>query len=326
LPGCTELLSKLFADDTALINEDDNLDRLLLKTNSEFQKVCRYFRMNKLSLHPDKTKFLIISNSTIVRDTPASIYINNNKPGQNNANLIYEIKRINIQDSVPAIKYLGVYFDPGLSFKYHCNQLSTKLSKALYHLRCVKHVLPPEALKSLYFALLHSHLTYSIEIWGAAPQNVINELYLKQKAAIRIITNSKYNAHTAPLFRKLNILPLPLLIQYSFINIVHRHHHNKLPQGLWNMWRTVRSRLDIADARTLRNEGDYICPFVRTDQLLRFPYALAPKFWNDLPLDLKNISNFNTFQANLKTHLLSNLTTNCTRLFCHACSEINPDL
>jgi hypothetical protein len=41
LPGCTELLSKLFADDTALIDEDDNLDRLLLKTNSEFQKVCR---------------------------------------------------------------------------------------------------------------------------------------------------------------------------------------------------------------------------------------------------------------------------------------------
>jgi Reverse transcriptase (RNA-dependent DNA polymerase) len=92
LPECTELLSKLFADDTAIINEDDNLDRLLLKTNLEFQKVCRYFRMNKLSLHPDKTKFLIISNSTTIWDAPASIFINNNNPGQNNASLIYKFK------------------------------------------------------------------------------------------------------------------------------------------------------------------------------------------------------------------------------------------
>jgi hypothetical protein len=54
LPGCTELLAKLFAEDTAIINEDDNLDRLIQRTNTEFQKICKYFRSNKLSLHPEK--------------------------------------------------------------------------------------------------------------------------------------------------------------------------------------------------------------------------------------------------------------------------------
>jgi hypothetical protein len=87
LPGCTDLLTKLFADDTAIINEDDNLDRLIQKTNTEFQKICTYFRKNKLSLHPDKTKYIIIANSPNIHDTPLSIFINNNNPGQNNCNL-----------------------------------------------------------------------------------------------------------------------------------------------------------------------------------------------------------------------------------------------
>jgi Reverse transcriptase (RNA-dependent DNA polymerase) len=185
LPECTDLLSKLFADDTAIINEDDNLERLILRTNSEFQKICGYFRANKLSLHPDKTKYLIITNSPQIHDTQVSVCINNNNPGQNNASLIHEIQRVGIHDDTPAIKYLGVYFDPGLTFKYHINQLSSKLSKVLYHLRCVKNILPFAALKSLYFALFHSHLIYSIEIWGLASQSLLNELHLKQKAAIR---------------------------------------------------------------------------------------------------------------------------------------------
>jgi Reverse transcriptase (RNA-dependent DNA polymerase) len=292
LPECTDLLSKLFADDTAIINEDDNLDCLILRTNTEFQKVCGYFRANKLSLHPDKTKYLIITNSPLVHETQVSVCINNNNPGQNNASLIHEIQRVGIHDDTPAIKYLGVYFDPGLTFMYHINQLSSKLSKALYHLRCVKNILPFDALKSLYFALFHSHLIYSIEIWGLASQSLLNDLYLKQKAAIRIIFNAKYNAHTAPLFKEIDVLPVPLLVKYSFINIAHRHHFNKLPSGLCNIWSTVHSRQDIAGARALRNLENYLCPFARTEHLSRFPLIQAPKLWNELPDQLKTISNF----------------------------------
>jgi hypothetical protein len=69
LPECSDFLSKLFADDTALILCDDDLERLVRKANVEFQKVCMYFRSNKLSLHPDKTKYIIISNSRQVHDT-----------------------------------------------------------------------------------------------------------------------------------------------------------------------------------------------------------------------------------------------------------------
>jgi hypothetical protein len=279
--------------------------------------------MNGLSLHPDKTKYMLISNSQTVHDSLVSIFLNNNNPGQNLPNLIHEIKRVGISDKVPAIKYLGVYFDPSLTFKYHLQQINSKISKALYHLRCAKNILPLSALKTLYFSLVHSHLTYAIEIWGLATHSLINDLYIKQKAAIRIITNSKYNSHTAPLFKSLNILPLPLLINYSYINIMHRHHFRKLPAGLLDTWSTIRNRINETGALNLRHEENYITPFARTDHLSRFPLTLCPKLWNNLPNPLKNICNINSFNDNLKDHLLENLNTICSRLFCPACSAEN---
>jgi hypothetical protein len=57
LPFCNDLLSLLFADDTALSYSSDNLDDLFDYTNVEFGKLCTNFRLNKLSLHPGKTNF-----------------------------------------------------------------------------------------------------------------------------------------------------------------------------------------------------------------------------------------------------------------------------
>jgi hypothetical protein len=63
MPDCCDMDFNLFADDTALSLEDDDLDNLLSRANREFNKVCTYFRIHKLSLHPDKTKYMIVSNA-----------------------------------------------------------------------------------------------------------------------------------------------------------------------------------------------------------------------------------------------------------------------
>jgi hypothetical protein len=53
-------------------------------------------------------------------------------------------------------------------------------------------------------------------IFGLVPLTLLLLIYFK-KTAIRIITNSKYNAHTESLFKHLDILPLPSLIQYRIV-------------------------------------------------------------------------------------------------------------
>jgi len=321
LPNCSNLISKLFADDTAIIASDDDINQLIRTVNDEFQKICQFFRENGLSLHPDKTKYLIISSSKHIHELDSKIFINNNNFNLNDPLLIKEIGRIYSTDKCPAIKYLGVYFDPNLNFKHHIQTVSAKLSRALYYLRTAKNFLPPPALKTLYYALFHSHLTYAIEIWGCASKTLLNPIYLKQKTAVRIISQSAYNAHTEPLFKKMGILPFFNLIEMSNLKIMHSFANDFLHVSFSDTWSLNGTRQQDFNTPQLRNEDDFYVPFARTDILMNLPLYNLPKLWNSLSPPLKIIRLKHLFKIKTKEYFLNNLNENpqCTRLLCPVC-------
>ena len=177
-----------------------------------------------LSLHPEKTHFILFSNSNIVKNKEINLFIDMNNANENNPNLKKRIKRISSNSDFPAIKFLGVLFDPDLNFKMQIRHISTKISKSLYILRCVKNILSEKALKTLYYLLIHCHLVYGIHIWSSTTVSNLNDLRVKQKNAIRTITLSKYNAHTLPLFKTLKILPLDSLIYFFKLQFMSKYH------------------------------------------------------------------------------------------------------
>jgi hypothetical protein len=266
---------------------------------------------------------MIISSANNVNHYPSRIFINNNNLGQNEPNLTRELLRVRSTDAVPAIKYLGVHFDPSLTFKHHVNHVSYKISRALFLLCRVKNILTPSLIRTLYFSLIQCHLSYAIEIWSQTPATNLNELFVKQKNAIRIIANSKYNSHTAPLFKQLSILPLDSLVQMSLLKIMNHYTTAKLPPSFQDTWSTVRASHEATGSQTLRNEDDFRVPFARTNYLQRFPLVKAPTLCNDLPNDLRIITTVTLFSNSIKTFLLNKLPDRpiCTRLFCPVCSN-----
>jgi hypothetical protein len=323
LPACSALLSLLFADDTALAAEDDNLENLVMYVNAEFQKVCTYFRLNKLSLHPDKTKFMLISSA---KTSPAiSISINNNNDDQNDRKNIFRLAQVFPSDQIPAIKYLGVYFDPQLNFKFHVDYVSKKISQALFTLRSAKNFLPRNALKTLYFSLIHCHLVYAAEIWGSTINSNINSIFLKQKAALRVVCGEKYNAHTEHLFKQQNILKLSDLIELSKLKLMYQIINRQSPQLLHDTWTTNWHRRnqnqDQELRQALRNDDDIYEPTSRLESASRLPFYSLPKTWNSLPTTCKNAPSVNSFANMLKSNYLNNYSNLpvCTRLFCPVC-------
>ena len=123
----------------------------------------------------------------------------NNDGDAHNEKLISPLTRVTKTSEIPAIKFLGVFIDPLLNFKFHIDTLIGKISKSMYFLRCVKHVLTVPALKSVYYSTIHSHFIYAIHIWSCSNLSNLNRLFAKQKMALRIVTNSSFNAHTEPL-------------------------------------------------------------------------------------------------------------------------------
>jgi len=320
LSQCTDLDDFLFADDTTLLKSHENLVTLANLVNFEFQKVVLFFRSHKLALHPEKTKFMIFSSHRNILEP--QIFTNFNDPGSdNNLNPILPMQCLNSSDQ-PFIKFLGVYLDPQLNFKKHISILNSKLSKSLYFLRKTKKFLNQRSLKFIYYATMHSNLIYAIQAYSCTSQSNLLSLFKKQKAAIRIIANSSYNAHTEPLFKQLNVLPFPQLCEFFKLQFMHHFTQGFLPEIFNETWITNRIVHDGQSEIELRNEDDFHIPFARTNLISIQPLIAFPKMWDSFPEGrIKFIRNKLEFNKELKEHFLNNLNSIivCNRLFCPSC-------
>ena len=92
-----------------------------------------------------------------------------------------------------------------LDWSPHINHLSHKLVKANAMLCKLRHYENEATIKSIYYAIFHSRLSYVCTALGQNlnPNHRIN---LLQKKAMRIINFARYDAHILPVFAELNIV------------------------------------------------------------------------------------------------------------------------
>jgi hypothetical protein len=324
LPKSTLLKCLLFCDDTTLLASGSNLEELIVFVNSELKKLSTWFRSNQMSLHPDKTKFTIFhTNPSGIEWDNINLTIDENNVSSNapNPDLIKPIAYINHESDIPAIKFLGVFFDPSLTFRYHIRKLNEKISRALYILRQCKKILTEKALKTLYYSIFHCHLIYAILIYTSAHTSYLKPIIIKQKMAIRAITNSRYNAHTGPIFKRLNILPFQLLAQYFQLKFMFEFKNNLSPRSFANIWKT-RGQLNNGNI-FLRNNQVFHVPLARLCLLKRLPYCSLPDAWNKFTGNeqevVKQATSRQQFSKRLKKHLICTVSVTCNRLLCPSC-------
>jgi len=192
-------------------------------------------------------------------------------------------------------------------------------------LRSVKNTLPKTSLKLIYYTIFHCHLIYAIQIWSCCSQNLINDLFKLQKAAVRIICNVRYNDHTEPLFKKEEILPLPDLISFFKIQLMQRFTQEFLPVSFNLVWVRNNIRNIGENEIQLRNNNRIQPPPSRLAMTDRLPTASFARIWEQFPDEqIKIIRKKSEFDLKLKNFFLKDLAevTVCNRLFCPSCSNI----
>jgi hypothetical protein len=314
----------LFADDTTLYLSHSNIEQLILILNSELRKITDFFRASKISLHPKKSKFMVFSNSPQIRSSNIEIKINFNNVNEDLDDLKTNIIQVMCNDNIPAIRFLGIYFDPLLNFKYHVSIVNSKLSKALFVLRSVKNYLTQKSLKSIYFALFHCHLIYCLPVFSSTSPSTLKKTETLQKSAVRIISQSKYNAHTEPIFKNLKIIPFNGLIEFFNLQFMQQFINDLLPASFREMWTTIEERRRESTL-VLRNGNTLDIPFSRLSSSALQPLIKMPKSWIEFTReDIKIIRNKLEFKRLLKLYFLERLspTVYCTRLICPVCSNI----
>ena len=185
----------LFADDTSIYYDSDNLINLQKVVNRELRKVRKWLDANRLSLNISKTNYAIF-----------------HSPSRR----IDEFIRIKLGSQtltrVDYIKHLGVLVDSTLSWKPHITELSKSLARTTGIFFKIRHYISRETLKLLYYSLLYSFISYAIVVWGLTHPTVLDCLYKLQKKVVRAVSFKDRYAHLTPLFHKLKILKFMMLI------------------------------------------------------------------------------------------------------------------
>jgi len=268
----------LFADDTNLFLENNNINDKLGEINDELLTVSRWCNKNKLTVNLTKTNYLHIKNY----QNPITI----NGPIQiNNTNLL----------EVTSTKFLGIQIDQNLSWSDHINTLKSDLHKSLGLIYRASSFLPEKILILLYNSLINSKIVYCLESWGNAADTHLNKILVIQKKIVRIIYKKPPTEHTVPLFQKACILPIKqlytlricLLAHSAFykssINLSEPHYHT----------RSTALSLPVEFSTTTCGQRE-----------LTYRYSDA---WNHLPTNLRVIDNKIAFKIALKRHLLESL-------------------
>jgi len=120
----------------------------------------------------------------------------------------------------------------------------------------LKNTLPKNILLTIYQSLLMPYLNYGILVWGSRVQS----LSKLQKKAVRIICKSKYNAHSEPLLKTLNILNVTDLYKLHELKFCYKLEHQTIPHYFRN---SVFVRHRQNHRYNTRNTNNYQYPKVK---------------------------------------------------------------
>ena len=135
-----------------------------------------------------------------------------------------------IIERVQNFNFLGIFLNEHMFWKTHTDIVANKLIKFSGILDKLKRFLPSYILRTLYFSMVQSRLTYGILAWGFEYQRFVK----LQKRFMRIITLSTYNAHTEPLFKNLEILTIKNLFDLNCLKFVYNYKKGELPNHFLN--------------------------------------------------------------------------------------------
>ena len=135
-------------------------------------------------------------------------------------------------ERVSELNFLGLIINEFMSWNSHAKKISNKMSRVLGIMNRLKHFLPFSALCLIYQSLVNCHLQFCILAWGYESNRVFN----LQKKGIRIMTGSKYNAHTEPLFKQLNIMKAADSFKLQCLKFYYKFKIKSLPAFFDNIF------------------------------------------------------------------------------------------
>ena len=248
-----------YADDINKLTIGHLLSVLLNIMQQEINKLSEWTKAHHLKLCPNKTKAMIFTRKRFSLE------------GQK---LTLDGQEI---EFVSSFKYLGVTFDPKLTFHSHTKSVANKAKTSLMSARKViskQWGLSPQTTRWLYTAMVRPMMSYGALVWSARlSQAAKAELLKVQRLSLMMITGASRSTPTATLEVICHIMPLDLHLQKvassTFLRI-----QNQLPVPKWDQ--ISHKKFEVGHQLSLKKSCADLDLLVPTDEYV-IDNILPPK-------------------------------------------------
>ena len=263
----------MYADDTTLLFSASDPTTLQRDMNYSLAKIAQWFENNQLTLNLKKTKFMVFGTNHSLKEF-------------SNIDLNYGNHRI---DRVDKFKYLGVVFDPILSWCDHTDYISSIISKRIGVIRRVKFYLPSHILKKLANALVFPHFDYCSSVWSNCNLEHSKSLQILQNKLARVLLSADIKTSVQDLMQALNWDTLHDRWTHQLLLLVFKCLRLDAPSYLSSHF-TFTSTIHSKNTRSQVCNALVVPPWSNKPGKRTFQHRGAT-LWNSIPSDVRRSFN-----------------------------------
>lgn len=205
-----------YADDTAIIFHGSTWQEAQSYAEKGMKQVSEWLVNNLLTLNTSKTVYMHFHKTAAsAPGNLINIKIHDTSCLSKNCKC-ESLNRVNV------IKYLGVHIDEKLTFDKHIDALSTRIRRVTGIMRELRNVACFSTLKSVYFALCQSLITYCIKCWGSATKTFMIRVERAQRSILKVLLHKPLRYPTSELYKNCGVLTVRQLFILRTSLSVHK--------------------------------------------------------------------------------------------------------
>ena len=291
---CSDCCVQLYADDTVLYISQTDTFQIQSALQSGFNSLQHWLAANKLLLNKTKSHTMIFGTQQNIKTKfKSSSYM------------------ITCLDGTPLkkvehIKYLGLWLDCGLSFKYHIDHTVKKLNFSLSVLYRSKNCFSFAVRKRLASQLILPILDYADVVYMVASKTNLHPLNTVYNKLCRFILGCPFTTHHCTMYETLHFLSPNIRRQLHWYHFIFKCIHFNYPLYLKHLFVPVSSHYNLRHASQIF----FSTPTVSKSVGKKAFKFKAPSDWNNLPGNIRSISSFPVFK-----NTLSSYYANCCNCF-----------
>ena len=278
---------KLYADDTQFYIPAKSVQDAERKIESIMKDIKSWMVKKKLKLNEEKTECMLFGRKNSLKKFD---HVNRIKIGTTTIEIVKKVKD------------LGVYIDKELKLE---DQINHTVRTCNYHLRNIAFIrkyLDKKALKTLVSNHILSRLDYCNALYYALPKTTQRKLQRVQNSAARLITSVRQRERITPALIELHWLPIKARIEFKILTLTYKALNYNEPKYLRNMLKIFEQRANVTTRQASEinrlHEPRTNCIYGER----AFSYC-APRMYNKIPLEIRNLPKIEQFKKKLKTHL-----------------------